>query len=244
MHQKHILLLALLFFIFTGCEDKKPKQSTIPVENTTVIVTEEKEESNIQNTEETKEFSHSIPLTVEAEEETNIEAEKAQTKPEKNVSDTVTLLDTQKGEYTAKVTHESLIFQNNTKPIVIVQLFATWCTPCIGEIAYLNDLQETYKEDIFVAGLLTRDEIDTATLNTFIEEHHINYKLLRSEDDNTLGTTIAQGLDIQGTFPIPLIVIYLNGKYYTHYEGSVPVEMIKYDIKQAQQQLKKNEDQR
>lgn len=240
MHQIHIFLLALLFFTFTGCEDKKPKQNTIPIENTTVIVTEEKEESNIQNIEETTEISHSIPLTVEAEEETNEEAYiETQTKPEKNVSDTFALLDTQKEEYTVKVTQESLIFQNNTKPIVMVQLFATWCTPCIGEIAYLNDLQEAYKKDLFVAGLLTRDTIDTSTLNTFIEEHHIHYKLLRSGDDNSLGTTIAQGLDIQGTFPIPLIVIYLNGKYYTHYEGSVPVEMIKYDIKQAQQQLQK-----
>ena len=108
----------------------------------------------------------------------------------------------------------------------------------------MNDLQEANQEDLFVAGVLTRDTIDTSALNTFTEEHHINYKILQNEVDDTLGTYIAQELDIQGTFPIPLIVIYVNGTYYTHYEGSVPVEMVKYDIKQAQQQFKNNKDQR
>ena len=240
MHPITALLFAILFLTFTGCEDKKPEQNAIPVENTTTVVMQEKQAVNIQEIEkipEVKEVESSNTVTVEAPEETHTEPEKI----EKNVGDTFELSDTQKEIYTAIVAKEGLIFQNNEKPIVLIQLFATWCTPCVGEIAYLNDLQEANQEDLFVAGVLTRDTIDTSTLNAFIVDHHINYKILQNEDDDTLGKYIAQELNIQGTFPIPLIVIYVNGKYYTHYEGSVPVEMIKYDIKQAKQQLQNNE---
>ena len=45
-------------------------------------------------------------------------------------------------------------------------------------------------------------------------------------------------LHLPQNFPIPLTVMYVDGKYFTHYEGSVPAEMIEYDIQQAQKQLK------
>lgn len=244
MHPITTLLFVLLFLTFTGCEDKKPVQDAIPVENTTVLVMKEKKANNIQEIEkihEVKELESTTAVTVEAPQEIVTEAEETHTKREKNVGDTFELFDTKKETYTATVTEEGLIFQNNTQPIVLVQLFATWCAPCVGEIAYLNDLQKANQEDLFVVGVLTRDTIDTSALNTFTKEHHINYKILQNEGDDTLGTYIAQKLDIQGIFPIPLIVIYVNGVYYTHYEGSVPVEMVKYDIQQAKQQLQNNE---
>ena len=248
MHPITAFLFALLFLTFTGCEDKKPEQNAIPVENTTIVVMQEKQASKIQDikkTPEVTEVESTTPVTEEAPEKIDTEPEDVpEPEIEKNVGDTFDLLNTQKETYTATVTQGGLIFQNNTKPIVLVQLFATWCAPCVGEIAYLNDLQETDQEDLFVAGILTRDTIDTSALNAFTQKHHINYKILQSEDEDTLGRYIAQELNIQGTFPIPLIVIYVNGTYYTHYEGSVPVEMIKYDIKQAKQQLKNNKDQR
>jgi thiol-disulfide isomerase/thioredoxin len=224
--------------MFTGCEDKKPEQDAIPVENTTVVVKEEKHEKEIQVV---KEIESTPAVTIDTPKETYTEAEETHTEPGKNIGDTFGLFDTKKETYTATVTEEGLIFQNNTKPIVLVQLFATWCAPCVGEIAYLNDLQEANQEDLFVAGVLTRDTIDTSALNTFTKDHHINYKIFKSESNDAFATRIARELNIQGTFPIPLIVIYVNGTYYTHYEGSVPVEMVKYDIQQAKQQLQNNE---
>lgn len=214
MHQVTALLLALLFLFFTGCEDKKPDQKSIPVENTTSVVIEKEE---VEST---------TIVTVEEH--------------EKKISDLFQFLDMQKEPYTVKVKEKGLRFQNHEKPIVLLQFFATWCAPCVGEIAYLNDLQEADKEDLFVAGILTRDTIDTDSLNAFIEEHEISYKILQQENDNDLAVHTAKELGIPGIFPIPLIVLYLNGEYYTHYEGSIPVEMVKHDIRQAKQQLKKN----
>jgi len=246
VYQITALLLTLLFLTFTGCEDKKPEQNAIPVENTTIVVMQEKQTSkteDIKKTPEVTEIESTSTVTEEALEKIDTEPEYApEIEIEKNVGDTFDLLDTQKETCTATVTQGGLKFQNNAKPIVLLQLFATWCAPCVGEIAYLNDLQEANQEDLFVAGVLTRDAIDTSTLNAFTQKHHISYKILQSEGEDTLGRYIAQELNIKGTFPIPLIVIYVNGTYYTHYEGSVPVEMIKYDIKQAKKQLQNNEE--
>lgn len=231
MHQITALLLTLLFLTFTGCEEKKPEQDSIPVENTTVIVTQEKKVDLTQKVQQIKEVKEIQSTTEKIPEEIH-------TQTVKNHDNTFVLLDIEEKSYTAELTQEGVIFPHNTKPIVLVQFFATWCAPCLGEIAYLNDLQEANKEDLFVTGILTRDNIDTPALQTFIKEHQINYMLLRNQTDDTLGGDIAQKLGIEGTYSIPLIVIYLEGKYYTHYEGSVPVEMIKYDIKQAKKNYK------
>jgi hypothetical protein len=34
------------------------------------------------------------------------------------------------------------------------------------------------------------------------------------------------------------MILFVKGKYYTHYEGSIPEEMIESDIKQALNQIK------
>lgn len=228
MHQITALTLALSFLFFTGCEDKKPDQNTIHVENTTVVVMEEKQHK-VNGVEEKTAVIEDV-------------AEETDSKPVKKIGDTFKFFDMTKEVHTATITQEGLKFQDNTKSIVLIQFFATWCDPCIGEIAYLNDLQELYHEDLFIASVLTRDTIETPELIAFKKDHHINYKILLSNKDDALAVHIAQELNIQNPIPIPLIVIYLGGKYYTHYEGSVPVEMLKYDIKQAK--LQNNKDQR
>lgn len=247
MHQITVLLFTILFLTFTGCEDKKPEQNAVPIENTTVVVMQEKNASNKQTIEtmhEAKEVVNTPTPIVETPQETYTETEETHSEPKKNVSNIFQLLDTQKETYTATITQKGLVLQNHTKPIVLIQFFATWCAPCIGEIAYLNDLQDLYQEDLLIAGVLTRDAIDTSALNAFTQEHPINYKILQSNDDDALAVHIAQKLNIQGTVPLPLILMYLNGEYYTHYEGSVPVEMLKYDIQQAKQKLQNNKSQR
>lgn len=130
------------------------------------------------------------------------------------------------------------MFQDTTQPIVIVNLFATWCPPCIGEIPYLNDLQKKYKEKLFVVGILTHDSIMQDALDTFMAKNQINYFISNATDNDTFANQLAITLDLPENFSIPLTVMYVNGEYFTHYEGSVPVEMIEYDIQQAKKQLK------
>ena len=59
--------------------------------------------------------------------------------------------------------------------IVLVNLWATWCGPCKGEMPHLVELQNTYKEKGFEILGLDTDEDDTeAKVKEFAAEMKLN----------------------------------------------------------------------
>ena len=216
MHKISALLLAILFISFTGCEEKTPEETPVSVENTTEVVTKEvKADTPMQE----RFFRQSIP-------------------PLEAGADTFTLSDTKETSYKVTISNEKVIFHDNAKPIVLINLFATWCPPCVGQLAYLNDLQEKHDKDLFITGILTHDSIDETLLKTFFAKNEISYFVSNSTHNDAFSTLLATILHLPENFSIPLTALYVNGEYFTHYEGVVPVEMIEYDIQQAKKQLK------
>ena len=61
--------------------------------------------------------------------------------------------------------------------IILLNFWATWCGPCRIEIPDLVALQEQYKEDIVVLGVLVQDPV-TAGTHEFASKLNINYPLL------------------------------------------------------------------
>ncbi len=56
---------------------------------------------------------------------------------------------------------------------VIVDMWATWCGPCVKEIPHLIELyRETSRDDLMIVGISDEDE---PTLRTFAREKGINY---------------------------------------------------------------------
>jgi hypothetical protein len=108
----------------------------------------------------------------------------------------------------------------------------------VGQLSYLNDLQKKHEKDLFVTGVLTHDSIDETLLKTFLAKNQLDYFISNSPHNDAFATLLANTLNLTENFPIPLTALYVNGKYFTHYEGVVPVEMIEYDIQQAQKTLK------
>jgi len=125
-------------------------------------------------------------------------------------------------------------FSNIAEPIILVNFFSTWCPPCRGELPHLNNLQERYKGELFIMGLLVHDDIDPEALNSCIASQKVNYFIANNQKENQkFASFIAPKLKLSENFKLPLMIVFLNGKYYTHYLGSVPEEMIESDIKQA-----------
>lgn len=61
--------------------------------------------------------------------------------------------------------------------VVLVNLWATWCGPCIGEMPHLNEMQERLGPQGFeVIGLNTDDEAKT-DIDIFAEKQKLNYEL-------------------------------------------------------------------
>ena len=103
---------------------------------------------------------------------------------------------------------------------------------------YLNDLQKKYRKELFVAGILTHDSIEETALQTIIAKNGVRYFVSNAAQNDALAARLTRTLGLPENFTIPLIVIYVEGRYFTHYEGNIPVEMIEYDIEQAKKQLK------
>lgn len=218
-----LLILLIILFIFIGSEDEESKDISMPVENTTKILTEEEREEGPDARFKLEKTKESI-------------TDKSPSLPDgKQV--TLTLTDIRDVNHTVTLSNQKVIFPTSEKPIVLVNLFATWCLPCIGEIDYFNDLQKKYQQELFIAGILTHDPIEKSALNTFMVKHQINYFISNSTNNDAFSMLLASLLQLPENFPIPLTVMYVNGEYFTHYEGTVPVEMIEYDIQQAKKQL-------
>ena len=61
---------------------------------------------------------------------------------------------------------------------IVVNLWATWCTPCIEEVGYLQKLNEL--DEYVVVGLLV-DDSETNAIE-FIKEYNLTYENILSEE--------------------------------------------------------------
>jgi thiol-disulfide isomerase/thioredoxin len=229
-----LLILLIIIIIFIGFEDQKTDTSPIPVEDTTEILTKK------NSVEEDNRFKIKKPhdALLDTSSVTDLSTSQAEKSVVQKKPVTFTLTNTKTESHNVIVSNKNVIFQNTTEPIVIVNLFATWCPPCIGQIPYLNDLQKKYKTDLFVIGILTHDTIVQSELETFMAKNQVNYFISNGVNNDAYANLLANTLHLPNNFSIPLTVMYVKGEYFTHYEGSVPVEMIEYDIQEAKKQLK------
>ena len=125
-------------------------------------------------------------------------------------------------------------FSNIKQPIILINFFATWCPPCRGLIPHLNNLQKKHQNKLFIQGLLIHDDISPERLTTCAASQRINYEILTNQTENKIfADFISPKLRLAPEFNLPLMVMFVKGKYYTHYEGTIPEEMIESDIKQA-----------
>ncbi len=198
-----VLLFITVLLCFTGCEDKT---SDAPEKNTTTITTKT---SDI------------------------VDANKSTLKISKDAKN-FKLNDIDNKNHTIYFDKKNILIEDVSKDFVLLNFFATWCPPCQGQIPYLADLKEKYKDDLFVAGILVNDaDQEYHTLEAFFKKHTINYFISNSKENDTFAIELLKGLNIAENFQLPLTILYKNGKYYAHYEGAVPIEMIEHDLKKA-----------
>ena len=79
----------------------------------------------------------------------------------------------------------SIVFKNldanialTSEEYIVVNLWATWCTPCIEEVGYLQKLNEL--DEFVVVGLLV-DDSETNAIE-FIKEYNLTYENILSEE--------------------------------------------------------------
>jgi len=143
------------------------------------------------------------------------------------------LNDLNDNNHTIKIDNKNINISNVKSSLVLLNFFSTWCQPCKGEIPYLVDLAKKYKNKLFIAGIVVNDSIDDSNLTQYVKELNINYYVSNAKDNDEFMKVFAKKIELKNDFIVPLLVLFKDGEYYTHYEGAVPVEMLEYDIKKA-----------
>lgn len=116
------------------------------------------------------------------------------------------------------------------EPVVVYDIFATWCPPCRAEVPHLSSLQKKFAGKVRIIGVSIESGMDNAFYERFAKDNGAEYTLVNSEDNQQLSRAIAGTIGIGQDFPIPLMAVYKNGRFIKYYSGLVPEEMLESDL--------------
>jgi len=132
-------------------------------------------------------------------------------------------------------------FRRIRQPIVIVTLLSDWCPPCRGMLPALNRLQQAERDDLFVIGILVRSDLDREGLRRFMERYGVNFFISLHPDNEALAAYLTRRLELGANYPLPLTLIFKNGKYVMNIRGAAPYEMLQTLVEQLKSPRKKKE---
>jgi len=117
--------------------------------------------------------------------------------------------------------------------VIILDFFATWCPPCKATAPHLASLQKKFGDKILILGVLLESDKPNSYVQKFVDKYGADYAISNAVDNMELSSEVAKNINLPRSFPIPLMAMYKDGKYYTHYIGAIPEEMIESDINDA-----------
>ena len=125
-----------------------------------------------------------------------------------------------------KADKQKLEFDTEQKAVLFV-FFTAWCKPCNAMTPHLNKLQEKYKDNFVIIGVLL-EEKDKVSFDSFLQTHKINYPIALGEGNYLLAKSIG------GVSALPVMILYASdGRLINHYLGVIPQEMLDIDIQKA-----------
>jgi peroxiredoxin len=120
------------------------------------------------------------------------------------------------------------LMKNDSKNVRLVNLFATWCPPCIAEFPDLIDIHRTYRgRGLEMVILSVDDPGQRAKVQAFLEKHHASTRNHLVTETDTEKLVAAVDKDWQGEIPLSF-VIAPGGKVLLRTVGTIdPVEVKK-----------------
>ena len=110
--------------------------------------------------------------------------------------------------------------------VTVVDVWATWCTPCIKDIPMYNQLYDAFAgQDVGFVGIAVESPL--RDIQAKIRQLGIKYPILKGDDRTLYAFGRVEG------FPTT-VVLTKEGKIYKRYRGTMPhkAENLKRDIEQ------------
>ncbi len=127
------------------------------------------------------------PITANAVSKTKINEERP-----KFESQTYSLITTDEKIIGFTSTEEGLDFDEfKNKKAVIIDIFATWCPPCIESLPMLKEIKENNKDNLEIVSVLFQDPKTVEEMKEFIKEHQINYPITMGSDNQKLSDELS-----------------------------------------------------
>ena len=113
--------------------------------------------------------------------------------------------------------------------VYVINFWATWCTPCVKELPYFEQLLDTYKNEdveVILVSLDFPNQYNTK-LEPFIKEHDLKSKVVALNDVD-MDTWIPK-VDKTWSGSIPATIIYKNNKR-VFFEQSFTFETLEKEL--------------
>jgi len=154
-----------------------------------------------------------------------------QVKSEIVKNDNFTLTTTTGETITLEVTNGVLFSKKLNGKMVLINFWATWCKPCIVEMPTFNELQEKYKDDFIIVGVLFEKEKDQKALLDFMTKYKVNFPVTVGKENFRLAKTFD---DVQ---MIPESFLYnKEGFYVEKFVGEIKKSKLENYIKASIEQ--------
>lgn len=201
------LLLGVFLLTLIACEDKKDNSKGSPEANGTEIFTEKDLKKRVSTT-YPSDINHS------------------------QYSDTFTVKSTQNKSYTFSMSGKNIYSDSFRGKTIVLNISHISSPTSLDQMESLSKVQAKHQSNSIVISLLLGDIKEISTPNIFLNKHHIYHFVSFAQEQDKLAKKIYQSLQVKEN-TMPLTIIYKDGKYYSHFEGNTPLEMINHDIKQT-----------
>jgi thiol-disulfide isomerase/thioredoxin len=101
-------------------------------------------------------------------------------------ADNYTLITTTGEKIIFEVSDGVLFSKQLNGKMVLINFWASWCKPCIKEMPTFIELQEKYKNDFIIIGVLFEKEKDKKELSDFMLKHKINFPITVGKENFVL----------------------------------------------------------
>lgn len=117
-------------------------------------------------------------------------------------------------------------------PKVAILLFLTsWCPSCKAQIPELKEIKKQFGQKVHIYAFLLDRPQDPKAFKT---QEGIDFFLSTSYKENERFAKLAyERVHAPADMPIPLMIVLKDGKYFIHYIGATPLEILQIDIKKA-----------